>query len=149
MINKHALLAFFISAIVIIIAGILVFIFVLDRTEKPLGEWQLIEMTSEGQPVDLIFGRQVILTIQKDLKISGNASCNTFFGQVKYTAENQIEFTEIGATEMFCPDEGVMAQETQVFSGLNQVRNYAIDENILLLSSPDRQTVLRFILLTQ
>jgi heat shock protein HslJ len=56
-------------------------------------------------------------------RFSGNAGCNRMFGKFD-TSGNEIKFSGIGATKMFCSEEGVMKLETDFIKSLETVTRY-------------------------
>ena len=82
------------------------------------------------------------LTLEfKDGRISGSSGCNSFFA--KYTVEDKsMSFGLIGATKMYCSNQGVMEQEQTYFMRLESVKSYKIEGNKLSLIDSNGKTVL-------
>lgn len=85
--------------------------------DLPDGSWQLIEYGPAGTPIAVVPGSNVTITLDPDGKISGNASCNSYFGS--YTLDGQsITISGVGSTEMACADEKLMQQEAAYLAAL-------------------------------
>jgi heat shock protein HslJ len=84
------------------------------------------------------------LTLEfKDGRIYGSSGCNSFFA--KYTVEkNSMSFGLIGATKMYCSNQGVMEQEQTYFMRLESVKTYKIEGGKLQLIDGNGKTVLVF-----
>lgn len=82
------------------------------------------------------------LTLEfKDGRISGSSGCNSFFA--KYTVEDKsMSFGLIGATKMYCSNQGVMEQEQTYLMRLESVKTYKIEGNKLSLIDSNGKTVL-------
>jgi heat shock protein HslJ len=77
----------------------------------------------------------------KDGRISGSSGCNSFFA--KYTVEGKsMSFGLIGATKMYCSNQGVMEQEQTYLMRLESVKSYKIEGNKLSLVDTNGKTVL-------
>lgn len=77
----------------------------------------------------------------KDGRISGSSGCNGFFA--KYTVEGKsMSFGLIGATKMYCSNQGVMEQEQTYLMRLESVKSYKIEGNKLSLVDTNGKTVL-------
>src|SRR5574342_393738 len=85
-----------------------------DETTLPVSsplkdtQWELTRYASaQGQLTDVLAETQVTLEFS-DGKLSGNAGCNSFFGDYQSNAGN-LTIGSVGHTEMFCTSpEGVM-----------------------------------------
>lgn len=72
--------------------------------------------------------RPIIEIHLKDKKLVGNTGCNNMNGTV-VAEENEIEFSDIITTKMFCPD-GI---EQEFLIALDRVNNYKIEKMKLYL----------------
>jgi heat shock protein HslJ len=88
--------------------------------------WKLVEL--RGKPIE---ASKVELTLRaENSTASGNASCNTFTGGYAIKNGQRIRFERnMAVTMMACPD---MTLETAFFETLQQVDNYAIDQDGML-----------------
>jgi heat shock protein HslJ len=118
------------------ITGALARMYVLEQT-KPDSRiedqrWLLTEVT--GRPVETADMRKeaFILFDSVQHRVSGNASCNHFFGSYALLAGNRIRILgSMGATRMACPD---MRLEAAFLEVLQTVDNYALDGDRLTFS---------------
>jgi heat shock protein HslJ/uncharacterized membrane protein len=68
----------------------------------------------------------------REMRVSGHAGCNQFFGKIILKG-NSISFGTLASTKMACPD---MTVEQKVFQALNQnIFTYKIDKLKLILES--------------
>ncbi len=118
------------------IAGDLADRYVLEKTVRdPRVEdrrWVLAEVM--GQPIEPaeVSREAFILLDSSQGQVSGNASCNNFFGSYVLLAGNRIRFVgNIGATMMACP---AMDIEATLLEALGKIDNYSIDGDRLSLS---------------
>lgn len=94
-------------------------------------------------------GRGVLDRVQATLeftdrgRITGNASCNRFFGTAE-VGDGSISFGPLGATRMSCP-EAVMKQETRYLRALEKAERFNIDGPFLLIFYQGAPQPLRFI----
>lgn len=104
--------------------------------------WQLTRYTSAaGAEVVAQPHRTESPTLQlKDGHLSGNATCNRFFGS--YVLEGDtLTMRPGGSTRMSCPPE-YMAQEQAFIATLGQVARYEIVESTLLLQNAEGRILL-------
>ena len=72
-----------------------------------------------------------------DNNLVGNTGCNNILGTV-IVDENEIEFSKIAATKMFC-EEGI---EYEFLLALGKVNNYKIEKMKLYLYEDDQQLMI-------
>jgi heat shock protein HslJ len=101
-------------------------------------EWLLKDL--EGSEV--LDNVQATLAFQETGKVSGNGSCNRFFGSAKING-NAIELGPLGATRMACP-EAIMNQETKYLSALQAANRFEWKAPYLLLHCKGFEKPLRF-----
>ncbi|MDJ0719618.1 MAG: META domain-containing protein [Prochloraceae cyanobacterium] len=83
----------------------------------------------------------------KDGKLNGNGGCNQYFSG--YTVEpldrtsGKIHIGKIGSTLIFCSEE-INAQESSYFQALEQVREYKLTDEGLILPYPSPSRYLLF-----
>lgn len=128
------------------ISGSLAEAYRLEKTvNDPLVEnrrWQLIELN--GRSIDPPGDRDgaYFELDATELRITGNASCNRFFGTYELMAGNRIRFgPEIGATRMACPE---LEQEREFLEMLGRVDNYSLGEGGLSLNRARMAPLARF-----
>lgn len=104
--------------------------------------WQLVELN--GQPVQPAQEREVAF-LELDSaqsRVTGNASCNRFFGTYELTAGNRLRFApNLASTMMACPE---LERERAFLDALVRVDNYAIAEGVLSLNRARMAPLARF-----
>lgn len=95
--------------------------------------WVMEEMTDVVlNKENLMKGLPVFEFNLNEMRVSGHAGCNQFFGKINLKG-NSISFGTLTATKMACPD---MIVEQKVFQALNQNNfTYKIDKLKLILES--------------
>jgi heat shock protein HslJ len=101
-------------------------------------EWLLEDLAGRG----VIDNVQATLAFPEKGKVSGNGSCNRFFGTAKITA-NAVQLGPLGATRMACP-EAVMIQETKYLDALQKTERFEWNDPYLLLEAKGIEKPLRF-----
>jgi heat shock protein HslJ len=80
------------------------------------GSWQLVSGTLDSDPIPLVDGYPITLTIDAEI-VGGIAACNRYGGS--YTVDQGvIAFSEFGATAMACMPEETMASESVYLEAL-------------------------------
>lgn len=97
-----------------------------DNAEWLIGAWQI--ETVGGQPVQADSQANVVFRANE---LSGNASCNRFFGTYQYS-DGLFRTSELAGTKMMC-SPSVMAQEDKVFVLLGQASQVRMHNNMLHL----------------
>ncbi len=93
--------------------------------------WELTEGTVDGNPVPLVDGFAITLSLT-DEGFSGTAACNGYGGMYEI-AGDQITFSEVFGTAMACTPEEVMESEQMYLEGLLLVDTFSMtDENLTL-----------------
>lgn len=77
----------------------------------------------------------------ENARVSGNASCNNFFGSYELREGNRISFGQLGSTMMACLD---MSAESTFLQILQKVDNYAIKDDTLSLNKARMAPLARF-----
>ncbi len=101
-------------------------------------EW-LLEDLAGGGVMDNV---QATLAFPEAEKVSGNGSCNRFFGPAKIDVD-LIKLGPLGSTRMACP-EAVMNQETQFLNALQAAERFEWKDPYLLLHCKGLEKPLRF-----
>ncbi len=86
----------------------------------------ILEIFKDGQGVlvNLIEGTQITAAFDRDGNLSGFGGCNEYNATLN-TYANNISFGPIITTQMTCPEpEGVMDQESQYFTAIEQAKTY-------------------------
>jgi heat shock protein HslJ len=107
------------------------------------GSWQLDSGTLRDEPVPLVTGHRITLTIEGD-SATGRAACNRYGGTIRIDGDS-LSLGETGATGMLC-QPAVMSSEQAYFSALRLVETVKRDGAELVLSGGE--TALRFSLLS-
>ncbi len=82
----------------------------------------------------------------KDGKLSGNGGCNQYNASYKQPQDDgfgRIMIGKIASTRMFCGD-GISEQESSYFQALEQVREYKLTDEGLVLPYPSSSRYLLF-----
>jgi heat shock protein HslJ len=103
-----------------------------------IGTW-IVERINERpvidrSPASLDFGEQG--------KLSGNASCNNYFGTYEKEGTN-LTLNAVGKTNKICIVEALMEQEARLMEALPAVSSYEISDGILTLKDGSGKTVFR------
>ena len=104
--------------------------------------WQLVELN--GRPVPPIPEREgAFLELDSSQgRVTGNASCNRFFGNYDLTANNRLQFApNIGRTLMACAE---LDREGEFLDALTRVDNYTIADGMLSLNRARMAPLARF-----
>jgi len=91
------------------------------------GKWMIESI--EGKPV--IENSPAFMEFSEDNRISGNASCNRFFGKYTLTG-SKMTIGEAGSTRMMCAGP-YSEQENHFLSTLSRVDSFVIDNGSLSL----------------
>ena len=91
--------------------------------------WALKSIEGEDYKIDSTLEQQPIIEIHlNDERLNGNTGCNQMDGKV-YVKGNEIVFTDIITTKMFCGGN----LEQKFLSALSKVNNYKIEKMRLFL----------------
>ena len=104
--------------------------------------WQLVELN--GRPIEPPSDRDgAYLELDgTESRVTGNASCNRFFGTYELLVGNRIRFgPDIGSTMMACPE---LEQEREFLDMLGRVDNYSLGEGGLSLNRARMAPLARF-----
>lgn len=101
-------------------------------------QWLLEDLGGSG----VIDNVQATLTFSEADKVSGNGSCNRFFGSAKIEGD-LIQLGPLGVTRMACP-EAVMNQEAKYLNALQATERFEWKDSSLLLHCKGLEKPLRF-----
>jgi putative lipoprotein len=101
-------------------------------TELPGTSWQLVDLDG-AEPVE---GAVPTMVFGDDGTVSGNASCNTYSGEVSIDG-SELTFGPLPTTRMACVDAAVAEQETAFLLALESVASYTIDSEGRLVLEGD------------
>ena len=77
-------------------------------------------------------------------QVSGNASCNSYFGGYEADADGKLTVGVLGVTEMFCQIDELMAQESDVLAALASSASYLFAGDTLQIEDASGKAVLVF-----
>lgn len=93
--------------------------------------WDVIALNNQtGGVQSVVIDSDPTLIFDEDLGVSGSTGCNNFFG-IYSTDGDTIEFSGLGATEMFCEDTA--EQEVWMMAALADATTYSVDSQTLEL----------------
>jgi heat shock protein HslJ len=101
-------------------------------------DWLLEDLAGTA----VVHGVQATLAFPDAGKVSGNGSCNRFFGSVEISG-NIIKFGPLGSTRMACP-EPVMDQESKYLAALQDAERFERTDTHLLIYCKGFAKPLRF-----
>jgi heat shock protein HslJ len=104
--------------------------------------WQLVELN--GRPVAPPAGREgAYFELESvESRITGNASCNRFFGTYELMAGSRLRFgPNMGTTMMACPE---LDREREFLETLARIDNYALGDGVLSLNRARMAPLARF-----
>jgi len=104
-------------------------------TTELQGSWQLTYISGPKITFDGLYPdkKPFIKFDQAEERFSGNNSCNSYTGTLKFNG-NTIDFTvPIISTEMACPGSG----EAVYMNTLKKVNSWSVEGNVLTLSMGD------------
>jgi heat shock protein HslJ len=82
------------------------------------GTWQLDSGTIDGNPIPLVDGHPITLTLDGE-NAGGTAACNGYGGTYQLS-ENQITFSDLFQTEMACIPTEIMDSESAYLAALGR-----------------------------
>ena len=112
-----------------------------EKMMKLEGKWIL----KSGVGVKLLPDTKITAEF-KDGKLSGNGGCNQYNASYKQPQDDgygKIHIGEISSTKIFCGEE-INAQESNYFKALEQVREYKLTDEGLVLPYPSPSRYLLF-----
>ncbi len=96
------------------------------------GSWVLVAGTLDGEPLDLVDGRDVTLVIDGS-EIGGTAACNGYGGSVTLGEESEFGGSfavgELAWTEMAC-EPAVMELEQRFLAAVQKVDSYELADTL-------------------
>ncbi len=97
------------------------------------GNWDVVSVNNGNQAVvSLATGTSITLNFGEDGTVSGNAGCNTYSGTYE-AADGKIKVSPLASTRMACAEQGVMEQETQFLTALQNAATYEFNNVTLTL----------------
>lgn len=78
---------------------------------------------------------------EKEKTINGNTGCNSFFGN--FSVENDaIHFSQMGVSEMYCSEEGIMDLEREFLDALNNTQKVTLKDKVIYFYSESGEKLL-------
>ena len=103
--------------------------------------WLLESIGPSGNLRPALAAVEVTLTFSDDGRVSGNASCNSYFGQYVSDTDGALSISGLGSTKMYCHEPGVMQQEQDFLAALSQAQHYTVVNGRLSISGGDVELV--------
>ncbi len=98
--------------------------------------WVLVSFGGTDDAASPVENSEISMVFDiEEQKVSGNSSCNRFFGSYKVDG-NDISFAPLGSTMMACPQE-LMDQESKFLKLLQSAKSFSIDEKVLKIQGID------------
>jgi heat shock protein HslJ len=118
---------------------------VVSKTRSLEGTTWVLEsyLNNEGMLASALPDREVTASFE-DGQVTGNASCNNYFGDYRFHGDNKLTVTVMGMTEMYCAPDALMAQEADYLAALNKSATYVIAEDKLQIEDVGGNEVLVF-----
>jgi heat shock protein HslJ/uncharacterized protein YecT (DUF1311 family) len=109
-------------------------------------EWRLTDWIVNGVQRQVVADSNVTIAFDPSGKLRGNASINAFSGNFRFDAEGRLQWPRAGftLTRMAGPPD-LMEQERAFLDSLRRTVHYHADGQQLVLESPNRTVVLRFL----
>jgi len=104
--------------------------------------WRLEALGPAGDLRRALTATDVTLAFTGDARITGNASCNTYFGGYLSGEDGTLSVTGLGSTKMFCHEPGVMQQEQDFLNALQGAKRYEVVDGLLHITGGDVEMVL-------
>ncbi|MBW2961889.1 META domain-containing protein [Mesonia aestuariivivens] len=73
-------------------------------------------------------------------KVNGFSGCNQYYGSLKTSKENKVEFGNIGSTRMMCEEK--MQLENRFLETLQQTEIYELSSEKLLLKNEEGKVII-------
>lgn len=100
--------------------------------------WRLLDLGGAG-----VLDRAPTLEFPDSGRVAGNASCNRYFGSVRFDGDS-IHFSAMGSTRMACADD-INAQEQRFLAALSEAATFTVEDSILFIASRNLAQPLRFL----
>jgi membrane-bound inhibitor of C-type lysozyme/heat shock protein HslJ len=95
-----------------------------------VGKWQWVKTIYNNDEEVVPEGDDFVLTLNEDGTMSSTTDCNNLSGQFETTEENQINFSKVAMTKMYC--EGSL--EDEYLRVINDSSSYLFEENSLVIT---------------
>lgn len=109
------------------------------NTIKPpaglMGQWNFSRLLHDAGEINFSPKKEMLRFSETELKITGQASCNSFFGNYTVDSTSKIKFEAIGHTMMACQ---AIETENKLMKAMELINNYSIDGSKLYLKADDK-----------
>lgn len=103
--------------------------------ENTSREWMLVEFQDFSKEMMMTNKAKLDLSsIQVPGKFAAHMGCNNMFGNVSFTSNGSVKFSNVGATMMYC--ENRMDLEAAFGKELPQMTRYKVEGHYLTLTDP-------------
>ncbi|MDR2840758.1 MAG: META domain-containing protein [Paludibacter sp.] len=104
-------------------------------------QWNLTEV--QGSKVTLTSAPFLVIASEQT-RISGNAGCNSFFGNYQMADKGKIAFSGVAMTRKFCVDSIANVVENQFSNIFEKVENYKANEKELTFTDKNGVVLAKF-----
>lgn len=105
--------------------------------------WTLTSLLTEEGTTNVLSNTTITAAFNNG-NVTGSSGCNHYFAHYDLSGQNNITFTSLGSTLMYCTTPGVMTQETTYERLLQNTTTYAMRADTLSLLNGDGQVLLLF-----
>jgi heat shock protein HslJ len=111
-------------------------------TAKPpallIGQWNFTRLLDSTEEINMSAGKEMLQFDATQLRITGKASCNSFFGNYTVDSTNTIKFEAIGHTMMACE---ALATENRMLKAMEMVTSWSVTGNKLYLKAEGKTLI--------
>ena len=103
--------------------------------------WYLEALGATGNLRPALTTTEVTLSFTADSRVSGDAGCNSYFGQYTSGEGGTLTVSSLGSTKMYCNETGVMQQEQDLLNGLQSAQRYEVTGGLLHITGDGMELV--------
>lgn len=108
-------------------------------------DWALQSLVDNtGILIPALGGSEVTARFESSGNVSGHSGCNQYFATYQ-TQDYQITINGTGSTLMYCPNSGVMEQESAFLSDLSRSSSFRVSDSTLTIYDAAGKTLLVFV----
>lgn len=107
-----------------------------DNSSLEGTSWVLVSLGSADNVTAVLPDSTATLNFA-DGQVSGNASCNSYSGEVTLGEDGAMTVGMLASTLMACMEEAMMQQEADFMAALGQVTSYTLSGSQLTLHTPE------------
>ncbi len=105
--------------------------------------WALTSLQTEEGTTNVLPNTTVTAAFNHG-NVTGSSGCNHYFGRYDLSGQNNITFTSLGSTVMYCTNPRVMTQEVTYTRLLQNTTTYTMNADSLSLFNEGGQVLLKF-----